>query len=143
MPQREVTAAVEPAVPIEAFKAACYAAARQVGATVRWIRGWTEGGLRSFHAAELALPHGAPAVQILCNPVHAVVAFARAGEDGAELQFVDHPGLAEALGASFTIMHRHQALAPLTDEWRRRMSTEDERYWRPERTGDVAFNWWD
>jgi hypothetical protein len=62
------------------------------------------------------------------------------------LEFLDCPELAEALRAEFCIISKQEACAGIAHELVSQLG-EDElaqmRYWRPQRLGDVIFNYWD
>ncbi len=87
-------------------------------------------------------------VRVLCNAHYPIAAFATppAYEGDARLEFVDCPELAEALRAEFSVITRQDACAGVADELIAQLSDDElhqMRYWRPQRIGDVIFNYWD
>ena len=135
-------------VPVKRFTAVCHAAARQVGGRVQQVRAAYEQVTPNFHEALMTLRHGTETVRVLCNAQYPIVAFTTpaANEGDVRLEFVDCPELAEALRAEFSIITRQDACAGVADELVAQLGDAElhqMRYWRPQRIGDVIFNYWD
>lgn len=135
-------------VPVKHFTAACYAAALQMGATVRQVLAANEQASTNFHEALVSLPHQTEPVRVLCNAHHGVVAFAWPAtfEGDLNLRFMDCPELVEAFGSDFLTLSARDAcaavspglVAQLEDTELKQLS-----YWKPARMGDIVFNYWD
>jgi hypothetical protein len=135
-------------VPIKRFRAACHAAARQVAGRVQQVRPADEQVTPSFHEALMTLRDKLETVRVLCNAHYPIVAFTTAAthEGDLRLEFMDCPELAEALRTEFSIITRQEACADITDEVVALLGDaelQQMRYWRPQRIGDVIFNYWD
>ncbi len=132
----------------DAFKRACYLAAQWEGGSVEGIDRDLRN--RNFYAANIRT--SVDDVSVLCNSVHPYVAFVPArsfavGSD-LELTFVEPVSLA----ATFLAATEFQPLdacwlnADLNDELLTGLAPselEQVRYWKPERVGNVVFNFWD
>jgi hypothetical protein len=135
-------------VPVKRFTAACHAAARQVAGRVLQVRPAYEQVTPNFHEALVTLRGRPEAIRVLCNAHYPIVTFAAPAthESDARLEFMDCPELADAFRAEFAIMTSHEACSGVADELVAQLG-EDElhemRYWRPQRIGDVVFNYWD
>jgi len=135
-------------VPVKRFMSACYAAARQVAGRVQQVRAAYERVTPNFHEALITLRDRPDIVRLLCNAHYPIVAFATpAAHDGdMRLEFSDCPELAAALSAEFSIITRQEACAGVADELVAELGEAElhqMRYWRPQRIGDVIFNYWD
>ena len=132
-----------PEVPAAQFKTACYAAAREVGAT---LEGFTPSGVTpNFHRA--LLDRHDSRLPAVCNAIYPVVGFARPSPEGQPLEFLDHPAFAAAFEASgfevasaaaLTCPLGAAELAVLGEAVRNQIA-----YWRAATVGEVIFNWFD
>jgi hypothetical protein len=140
--------APEEGVSVKRFTAACHVAVRRIGGQVHQVRPAYEQVILNFHEALVTLRGRPETVRILCNAHYPIVAFTTpaAREGDARLEFTDCPELADLLRADFAILTSQEACASVADELVGQLS-EDElrqmRYWRPQRIGDVIFNYWD
>lgn len=135
-------------VPVKRFTEACHAAARQVGGRVHQVRAAYEQVTSNFHEALMTLRHGTETVRVLCNAHHPIVAFTRPAANGAavRLEFLDCPELADVMREEFALMSRAEACAGVSDELVAQLGDaelQQMRYWKPQRVGDVVFNYWD
>jgi len=135
-------------VPVEGFTASCHTAARQVTGRVHQVKGAYEQVIPNFHEAFMTLRDRPEMIRVLCNAHYPIAAFATppAYEGDARLEFVDCPELAEALRGEFSIITRRDACAGVTDALIAQLGDdelEQLRYWRPQRIGDLIFNYWD
>jgi hypothetical protein len=135
-------------VPLKRFTSACHAAARQIAGRVEQVLEAYKQVTPNFHEALMTLRDRLAIVRVLCNAHYPIVVFAtRATHEGdMRLEFSDCPELAEALGVGFSIITRQEACAGVTDELVAELGEAEllqMRYWRPQRIGDVIFNYWD
>jgi len=135
-------------VAAETFTAACQAAARQIGGRVHKVQSAYEQVTPNFHQALIAFRYGTEIVRVLCNAHYPIVAFAtpQPNERDTRLEFRDCPELADVLRADYTILSRAEACAGVSNEVVAQLGaaeTNQMRYWRPQRIGDVVFNYWD
>lgn len=135
-------------VSVERFKAACHAAARRVAGRVNEVRPAYDQVVRNFHEAFITLRDRPGVVRVLCNAHYPVVAFATVSthEGDARPEFMDCPELADVLRGEFTIITRRDACAGIADALIAQLGNDEldqMRYWRPQRIGDVIFNYWD
>jgi len=135
-------------VPVKRFKAACYAAARQVAGRVHQVRTAYEWVTPNFHEALMTVGYRLEMVRVLCNAHYPIIGFATpaAFEGDAHLKFIDCPELAEALSAEFSIITRQDACASVAEELVAQLGDAELHeigYWQPQRIGDVIFNYWD
>ncbi len=132
-----------PAVPAARFKSACFAAAREVGASLE--RFTPSGVTPNFHRALLEL-EGARVV-VACNAMHPVVGFARPSPEGEPLEFLDHAALAAAFDAAgFEVASAADLARPLTESDLAVLADAERSeiaYWKPGTVGEVIFNWFD
>lgn len=128
------------------FASACLTVARATGAKV-----WAIARLGIQNYEIIGMEHPDCRVDVLCNHARPWLAFAAPGQYSAGnrlLTFVDAPGLAAAFAALTDFLPLERAdlelapsklhLAALDAHVRK-----DIRYWRPDRLGDVIFNFWD
>ena len=135
-------------VPVNRFTAACHAAARQVAGRVLQVRPAYEEVTPNFHEALMTLRGRPEAIRVLCNAHYPIVTFAAptAHEGDARLEFMDCPELADAFRAEFVIMTSHEACSGVADELVAQLGEAELHemcYWRPQRIGDLIFNYWD
>lgn len=135
-------------VPVKHFTAACHMAARQIQGRVQQVRAAYEQVTPNFHEARITVRDGTDTVRVLCNAHYPIIAFAAmpAFDAGMHLEFRDCLELAEALSAEFSIVTRLEACAGITDESLAELGEAElrqMRYWRPQRIGDLIFNYWD
>lgn len=137
--------APDPAWTLPAFRAACHAAARTVGARV--LDSEAPGQARNHYRARVALARGGDR-WILLNAFVPLLAVAVPRAD-LRYAFVDEPELANAFHgpgpcAAVSALALAAALdlpsaLPLLGPTER----EQAQYWRPARLGDLIFNHWD
>jgi hypothetical protein len=118
------------------------------GAHVQTIRNPYEGGNPSNYAMA-SIQFSDTGVAVLVNQIRPVLAFAKYPHEGQIIfEYIDCPKLADAfLGiGEYTIATSEDLSRPLLREmctdlspWER----EQVRYYRPQRVGDVIFNFWD
>ena len=133
-----------PATDINTFCRHCYEAARKLGGHVLSIE---KPNHRSFAVGTLAFP--ADQVAVLLNAQYPIIGFAEPAMSGElSLRFRDSAVLAE-------VFHELRVYAVLSaSELERRPTSGDfgalseaelaqVAYWRPQRVGDVIFNYWD
>ncbi|MEV7690382.1 hypothetical protein ACFW1F_26930 [Streptomyces bungoensis] len=134
-----------PQVNVAAFKTACHAVARSIGATVGQV---TPAGVTpSFHTA-LIIVSGIRST-VLCHEVLPVVAFVvsppRAGE--SLTNFTSPPAWANAFElGGFRLLDVEELSMPLaaTDiSDLAEAELEQVRHWGPSTVGELMFNWWD
>ena len=140
--------APEDGVSVKRFTVACHAAVRQIGGRVLQVRPAYEQVTPNFHEALMTLRGRPETVRVLCNAHYPIVAFTipAAGEGDVCLKFMDCPELADLLRAEFAILTRQEACAGVADDLVGQLSDDElrqVRYWRPQRIGDVVFNYWD
>lgn len=136
-----------PSVDAIAFKRSCYLVAQMDGGSVEDIDSDLSG--RSYYAATLrtSIDH----VSVLCHSVYPFVAFVLPGCFGLrcpDLTFVAPVRLA----AAFSALTEFQ---PLDIEWLATdlrpellvdlapVELEQVKYWKPQRIGELIFNYWD
>ena len=135
-------------VSAEQFATACHSAARSVGGRVHEIRAAYEEITPNFHQAVLVLRDRPDRVRVVCNAHHPIVAFTAlpAYDRETRLRFVDCPELAEALSGEYSIVSGSDACAAVSAELIAELGEAELiqlRYWKPQRIGDVIFNYWD
>ena len=135
--------ATPPLVDPAPFVGACHAAARAESGRVEGFE--PAGAARNYHRAILRMRHGT--IAVLCNGHFPIIAFAEASDD-LPLRFID----AEALAPRFEevmpceIVSRSSLEAhPDTESLANLGAVERDqiRYWRPQRLGEIIFNFWD
>jgi hypothetical protein len=140
--------APESGVSAKRFTAACHAAARRAGAHVHLVRDHAERATPNFHEAWVTWGDGVEGVRVLCNAHHPIVAFASpaAHEGDVCIEFVDCPQLAGPLSSEFRVLGKEVAGAGISSEALAQLGKsglEQMRYWKPQRIGDLIFNFWD
>jgi hypothetical protein len=134
-----------PLTDVRAFKAACYAAARQTGRQVKRVE--FAQVTPSFHTVTLT-GKGDP-VAILGHVVAPLVALAAPRRDGdMTVSFVDVPEVASALGqaASFRVLSAGELNSRIEEASLAELDPVELReiaYWKPCTLGEVIFNFWD
>jgi hypothetical protein len=140
----------DPPLPVcdfAAFRGHCYAAARVLHGRVVAVEAPIRGVEANFARAVLELPTGW--VAVLLNAHFPVVAFAEPQTEGdTSVRFTDVPGLAEAFRGfgGYEVPDVVELTAPLTPEQCQHLAPaerEQVKYWRPERVGELVFNFWD
>jgi hypothetical protein len=128
------------------FRSCCFTAARLVGGTVTSFDPSPQVA-RSYALAVLTLP--GRTVAVVLNAYFPVVAFAEPPVEGeVVLRFRDEPELA-ALFQQFGVYEVLEASCldePLIQEGIYKLGPEELKqaaYHRPDRVGDVIFNYWD
>jgi len=132
----------------DAFKRACYLAAQLEGGSVEGID--LDLLNRNYYAATIRTP--VDDVSVLCNSVHPYLAFVPArnfavGTD-LKLTFVEPVSLAATFLAAteFQPLDASWLSADLNSELLTGLAASELKqvhYWKPERVGDVIFNFWD
>lgn len=125
------------------FRAACHAMARMVPRTALAACEAPNGGCNHYRAW---VDHEGQALMLLLNGAQGLLGFAHA-ITGYDYRFVDAP----ALAAAFFGPHEPVAAALLEariglHDYERCFSGHElaeVRHWRPERVGEIVFNWWD
>ena len=88
-------------------------------------------------------------IRVLLNITHPIVAFAENWTShDSPLAFVDHAQLASAFEQlrRYTVLSLQTLELPVTQEATKQLAPvelEQIQYWKPTRTGDVIFNFWD
>lgn len=132
-------------VPTSRIKGAVYTAALTIGAKVGDIRP-ADGVTPSFH--QIDIQFGSRAFVVLCNRHVPIVAFAERAEGLKIERFLEAPAdFAAALSdCGFVIGPIAELNRVLTDDDLQCLSSSEQKqanYWKPERVGDIIFNWWD
>ena len=140
--------APEKGVLVQKFTAACHAAMRQAGGRVQHVRSARDHVISSFHEALVIPRYSTDGIRVLCNAHYPIVAFATPAErDGdVRLEFIDCPEIADAMRSEFTVVSKAEACAGVADELVGHLSDDElhqMQYWKPQRIGDVVFNYWD
>lgn len=135
-------------VPVKRFTSACHVAAQQVAGRVQQVRPAYERVTPNFHEALVTLRDRPEMVRVLCNAHYPIIAFATpaAHEGDVYLEYTDCPELADALSPEFSIITQQEACAGVVDELVAALGEAElhqMRYWRPQRIGDLIFNYWD
>lgn len=135
-------------VPVARFTAACHAAARQLAGRVHQVKAAYEQMTPNFHEAFMSLGNPPEMIRVLCNAHNPMVTFAMppAHEGDARLEFIDCPELADLLRAEFSIITKQDASAGVAEALIEQLGDDEldqMRYWKPQRIGDVIFNYWD
>jgi hypothetical protein len=132
-----------PAVDPKSFARACHATARAESGIVERFE--PAGIARNYHRAILRRRDAA--IAVLCNAHSPWVAFAEASE-GLPLRFVEATDLASRIKdampcevVSLSSLEAHPDAELLVNF--RAVEREQIRYWRPQRLGDIIFNFWD
>jgi hypothetical protein len=130
------------------FRSHCHYASREVGAKVRIIQDPNEAaGFRNFTIARFDFSNST--VAVLLNVIHPIVGFANWPTESQILfEYIDHQRLAEVFGTlgNYTVATCKELNQPLLREMCRELTPTElkqVRYFRPERVGDVVFNYWD
>lgn len=137
----ELPRAIEP----KAFKVACHLVARMEGGSVESVD--FDLVARSYYAATLRTK--TDHASVLCNSVYPYLAFVPPGTFGfADLEFV----ASVSLVCAFANLTEFQ---PLDADWLRddphpellanlaEAELQQVDYWKPQRIGDIIFNYWD
>jgi hypothetical protein len=132
-------------VPASQLKRAVYAAAQATGAKVGDTK-LADGVTPNFH--EVNVECGSQAFAVLCNRHLPVVAFAERIDDMEIDRFADAPADFAAAFAEcgFVIGDAAELNRRVTSADLEMLSPAERRqakYWKPERVGDIIFNWWD
>ena len=140
--------APEEGVQVKQFTAAIHDAARRAGCFVEQVRAADGRVTPNFHEILVRLRDGTRKVRVLCNAHYPIVAFASPieYEGDVRIRFVDCLELSDALSSEFSVLSNQDACAPVSEETVALLSEvelKQIRYWRPQRIGDVIFNYWD
>jgi hypothetical protein len=138
-----------PSTDLPSFRSHCWAAARTLGARVAHPFHESGGVAANFATLVVELPTGA--VAVLLNLHFPVVAFARpsvAGGVAGPVEFTDCEPLALALRriGAYEVASRIELERPVRSDDFRLLSPAEMRqikYWKPNRVGDIVFNFWD
>ncbi|MDA7977835.1 MAG: hypothetical protein MPJ50_03575 [Pirellulales bacterium] len=144
---RHVDDAPLPSTDARQFRADLYLVAREVSAKVVYTPRRNPSGECSFYDA-LAEVDGLQ-IRILLNVTHPLLAFADDWVSvGSPIQFID----SHELGSAFSTLGRYSVLKPTIlnmpvtkDVFSQLAEAEVEQmeYWKPNRIGDLIFNYWD
>lgn len=132
------------ATDVRAFRGHCYEAARRLGGRVLSVE---EPGHRNFTVGTLATTAGR--VAVLLNAHFPIVGFADPPRTGEVLfRFRDCSALAEFLreGGVYEVLTATELERRVTPDDLGGLSEAElahVAYWRPQRVGDVIFNYWD
>ena len=131
-----------PVIDPKSFARACHAAAREESGSVERFE--LAGIARNYHWAVL---RRRDAIAVLCNADFPWVAFAEASE-GLPLRFVEATALSSRIkgampceSVSLSSLKAHPDARLLVNL--RPVERGQIRYWRPQRLGDIIFNFWD
>jgi hypothetical protein len=125
------------------FRALCFEAARRTGGqVVRWS---VPEVTPNFHEVHLQHVDHRGTVVVLWTP-EGDVALTASVEPLPPIEFVDDAALMAVLAelsSDIRVWAKAQLDRPFRAvEWPG-LDAHDVRYWRPQRVGDVLFNWWD
>jgi len=132
-------------VPAAQLKRAVYAAAQAAGAKVGEVRP-AAGVTPNFHQVDVDF--GSRTLVVLCNRHVPVVAFADQ-VDGMEIErFLGAPVdfAATMVASGFDVGDVAELNRRVTSGDLKMLSPTEQdqaKYWKPERVGDIIFNWWD
>jgi len=136
---------------LRAFRRACHAAARSIGATVVEFR-FAEGVTPNFHQALIACRDRTVAVARATDAAVLALAEPRAlgpahGVAGSSpLSFLDVPALTATLAGLLPgcrVLTPAELDGPFDAEAWPHVSSRDIAYWRPATLGEALFNYWD
>lgn len=133
-----------PATSFRAFKTVCHAAARRLYGRVISVTSCEGQVTPNFHVAELHLRSGV--YFVLCNAYHPWLAAVAQRPTWMEGPFLDSAELQGAAWSGFRFLVPEQLEEPPTLEALRALGPDELAqflYWKPERLGDVLFNFWD
>lgn len=139
----------DPPLPVcdfAAFRGHCHAAARALGGSIAIIEAPLRGIETNFVRAVLQFSTGS--IAVLLNSHFPVIAFAEPqGEGEVGVRFIDSANLAQAFRSfgAYEVPDASVMTAPLTPQACRNLAPvemEEVEYWRPQRVGDVVFNFW-
>lgn len=128
----------------KAFKTACYAAAVIERGSVEKFDLSLSG--RSYYAATMRTE--TDHVSVLCNSVYPYLAFVRGSFGFTDLQFIEPASLASAFSGTseFQPLSAHWLNSELHPDLLAGLAPtemEQVKYWKPQRIGEVIFNYWD
>jgi hypothetical protein len=130
---------------LRAFRTCCHVAARTAGARLLEIKEPSIGC--NYALARFVFSDSA--VVALLNEVYPVLAFANCPLEWEVLfAYVDSPNLAEVFATygQYTVVSSEELNCALTLDMCKDLSPSElkrVRYFRPQRVGDVIFNYWD
>lgn len=133
-----------PATSSKAFKTVCHATARILHGQVTSVTSCENQVTPNFHWAELHLRSGTCA--ILCNAYHLWLAVVAQQPAWMGEPFLDSAEVGNAVQAGVKVLAPEQlAEAPTLEAIRALGPVELAQflYWKPQRLGDVIFNFWD
>lgn len=135
-----------PATSLRAFTTVCHTVARRLHGRVVAVTGCDSQVTPNFHVAELCLRSGV--FFVLCNAYHPWLAATAKYPTWMEEPFLYSAELCSATESmsNFRFLQPDQLEQPLTLEALRTLSPDELSqflYWKPERLGDVIFNFWD
>lgn len=135
-----------PATSVRTFKIVCYNAARHLHGRVVSVTSCEGQVTPNFHVAELHLRSGA--CFVLCNAYWPWLAAAAMHPTWMKEPFLHSAELQGAVqsGSDFRFLQPAELEQPLTLEALRALGPGELSqllYWKPERLGDVIFNFWD
>ena len=138
----------EEGVSVERFRSACQAAVRQAYGKLTQVRAAHEHATTNFHEALVSLHDGKETVRVLCNAYFPIIAFTSPAtrEGDVRLRFLDCPELARSLSSEFTVLSAQDAGAGVSPQVISQLGETELaqlKYWKPQRIGDVVFNYWD
>ena len=134
------------------FFAALREAARKLNGQVQEDRDARNTETPNYHEAVVCLDRNQKRVRVVCNEFYPIIAFCRPrkAEQAAglcfELCYMDCPELTAQLCDRFTVLTAVEAESGVTPELIGQLGEaelHEMNYWKPERIGDVIFNYWD
>ncbi len=135
-----------PATSLRAFRTLCHSVARHLHGRVVAVTGCESRVTPNFHVAELRLRSGV--YFVLCNAYHPWLAATAKYPTWMEEPFVDSAELCVAAESmsDFRFLQSAPLEHSLTLEALGALGPDELSqllYWKPERLGDVIFNFWD
>ena len=136
-----------PLCDLAVFRAACHAAARSLRGRMTGFQSPSSPLLRNFAVGLLELP--GREVAVLLNAHHPIVGFAEPdGEAIVNPRFLDEPRLAGVIRSFgpydvYTSTELERAIEAGDLERLAPAELKQWKYWKPERVGDLIFNYWD
>ena len=134
-----------PEVSVTQFKSACYANARMLGGSIIDFKPRIQ--VPNFHRALFLLDFSSTKIQVVCNSIYPIVAFANYPSSGCSLVFQDRAELAIAFKIQgFEVASKHyleQSLSNIDLSILNSAEQAQIKYWQPVNIGEVIYNRFD
>lgn len=134
-----------PEIDVAKYKELCHRLARDKGAKLQEF----SDSLYPANFYKALFHFGDEDICLVMNKHYPLLAFAKTA-DAVKVEFIDYPDGTEAISGEFTVLSKDELETPVPKNPEELKSSglnkgeiKQIKYWKPDRLGEIVFNFWD